>query len=513
MSLGSNEAVESMELDSNDFEFVCPKCNKEVIPEENAMDDSTTDGQASEWDAGFRLCPECGWYGQVMDEEVFEHETFQNEKVIKKYRKNKTYTDEAEQKKRIDFLKRVNKIRDRSKKYNKNDFENTTWYEDPYHFVYVRKSRNRYDEGSPTKKQMENTGRKVIGIQKNGNLFYLESHDLGMPKQMDCYGDPDKFRGFPSEAICFSKNENPLTVYLAGKVNGTKQDVVKKIKNVNFVCSDGNNHSEHDWGWGQWPLDTQSDIQTEIKDRCISLLKECDFLVAWIDKYNSYGSIAEISYASAIGKKCFVFYDKKSINEVKDYESYNDSFQDTYWFVSNFPNVESMVINREEAEELIKVICDRNNPEFRRQFINGFSSNIVYRELREKEKEEFTKALSELKDLEKEDYEDLIKKEPMSKVIRYFKRDQKVVKELKKLYNGKCQVKDCGYTFKKKSGDNYCETHHINPLNNKGSDDAKNMVCLCPNHHKVLHFGTDEEKKKIKFEYDKKHYKLLEGTD
>ncbi len=42
--------------------FICPKCNKKVYLEK---DSDLTDGQESEWMAGFRLCPECGAYEQI----------------------------------------------------------------------------------------------------------------------------------------------------------------------------------------------------------------------------------------------------------------------------------------------------------------------------------------------------------------------------------------------------------------------------------------------------------------
>ena len=415
MGRASEEQKEEMGGEDYD-EFICPECKKFVSDSESAY---TTDGQQSEWIAGFRLCPECGWYGQP--EEIPDLIVDSTEEELAKARCTNCG------KKSLAF---------------KNEISNQVYCKSCLH----------------------------------GGMFYTPGR---------------------------------LKIYLAGKVNGTKEDVVRDIGDVDFLSSDGNCHSQHLWGGGMYSLDGEYSAQETIKERFINVIKNCDFLIAWIDTADSYGSIAEIAYASAIGKKCFVFYDKDK--HIKEKGEYVSSFEDTYWFVSNFPNVECLEISMVEAKELIKIICERNKSSFKKQFVNGFSSKIVYNELRTKEKEEFTKALSELKDLEKEDYEDLIKKEPMSKVIRYFKRDQTIVKELKELYKGKCQVKDCGYTFKKKDGENYCETHHINPLNKNGEDDVKNMVCLCPNHHKVLHFGTEEEKSRIEFEYKEEHYKLLQN--
>lgn len=35
----------------------------------------------------------------------------------------------------------------------------------------------------------------------------------------------------------------------------------------------------------------------------------------------------------------------------------------------------------------------------------------------------------------------------------------------------------------------YLETHHIIPLSENGNDDEKNVIALCPNHHRIAHYG------------------------
>lgn len=53
---------------------------------------------------------------------------------------------------------------------------------------------------------------------------------------------------------------------------------------------------------------------------------------------------------------------------------------------------------------------------------------------------------------------------------------------------GKCEW--CGVEgFETRSGSIYLETHHIQPLSEKGSDTADNLIALCPNHHREAHFG------------------------
>ena len=118
--------------------------------------------------------------------------------------------------------------------------------------------------------------------------------------------------------------------------------------------------------------------------------------------------------------------------------------------------------------------------------------------------EEKTAFIKTLTSQDKEDFEELTKREPMSKVIKFFKRNQKIVKRLKELYNNQCQI--CGFTFKKDNGENYSETHHLVLLKNNGADNIKNLVVVCPNCHKKLHYATKE---KYDIKYKEEHYKIL----
>lgn len=74
--------------------------------------------------------------------------------------------------------------------------------------------------------------------------------------------------------------------------------------------------------------------------------------------------------------------------------------------------------------------------------------------------------------------------------IKRVKRYQKITDQLKTKYKGCCQIKDCGFTFLQKNGDNYAEAHHLVPLSEGGSQDASNVVILCPNHHRMFHYAV-----------------------
>lgn len=66
----------------------------------------------------------------------------------------------------------------------------------------------------------------------------------------------------------------------------------------------------------------------------------------------------------------------------------------------------------------------------------------------------------------------------------YF-RDPFLSESLKALYDHRCQV--CGMNFQMKYDEPFAETHHINPLSKGGLDISKNIIVICPNHHRIIH--------------------------
>lgn len=50
-----------------------------------------------------------------------------------------------------------------------------------------------------------------------------------------------------------------------------------------------------------------------------------------------------------------------------------------------------------------------------------------------------------------------------------------------------CQL--CGFVFRKANGADYAECHHLVPLSEGGPDTEDNLLVLCPNHHKMIHFA------------------------
>jgi 5-methylcytosine-specific restriction endonuclease McrA len=73
-----------------------------------------------------------------------------------------------------------------------------------------------------------------------------------------------------------------------------------------------------------------------------------------------------------------------------------------------------------------------------------------------------------------------------------YDRDPLVVAIAKKRAAFKCEVPVCGHPgFVGSDGFVYCEVHHIRPLSAGGADSPDNVACLCPAHHREVHYGQN----------------------
>ncbi len=73
-------------------------------------------------------------------------------------------------------------------------------------------------------------------------------------------------------------------------------------------------------------------------------------------------------------------------------------------------------------------------------------------------------------------------------------RNRQLVTALKFLYDNVCQI--CDISIKINDNKNYSEIHHLKPIGgeHKGNDSSSNMICVCPNCHVKLDYGTIEIK-------------------
>ncbi len=82
------------------------------------------------------------------------------------------------------------------------------------------------------------------------------------------------------------------------------------------------------------------------------------------------------------------------------------------------------------------------------------------------------------------------KVEFVERLVKIRKRNTQIVKQIKTLYQGRCQLTGEEFTFKKKNGELYSEVHHLIPLGEDGSDSYENIVVISPLIHRMFHFAT-----------------------
>lgn len=75
---------------------------------------------------------------------------------------------------------------------------------------------------------------------------------------------------------------------------------------------------------------------------------------------------------------------------------------------------------------------------------------------------------------------------------RQFVRSRLIRQEVLARASGVCEA--CGQVgFKTAAGQIYLETHHVVPLSESGPDVVWNIVAICPNDHRIAHYGADRD--------------------
>lgn len=77
-------------------------------------------------------------------------------------------------------------------------------------------------------------------------------------------------------------------------------------------------------------------------------------------------------------------------------------------------------------------------------------------------------------------------------VERGYERNHKLVALAKGRAGYRCEVKGCTVElFVKPDGHRYVEVHHLITMAEGGPDTMENLVCVCANHHRELHYGEN----------------------
>ncbi len=86
------------------------------------------------------------------------------------------------------------------------------------------------------------------------------------------------------------------------------------------------------------------------------------------------------------------------------------------------------------------------------------------------------------------------KPEKIQLISSGFKRNADVIVEVLNRANGKCERCNKPAPFTRKSDFSpYLEVHHRIPLSEDGKDNVDNAMALCPNCHREVHFGINQE--------------------
>lgn len=75
-------------------------------------------------------------------------------------------------------------------------------------------------------------------------------------------------------------------------------------------------------------------------------------------------------------------------------------------------------------------------------------------------------------------------------LAKSYERDQELSSLIKLARGEACQI--CGHYFLSPAGKRYVECHHLEHLANEGLDCSKNILVVCANHHRQLHYGSSK---------------------
>jgi 5-methylcytosine-specific restriction endonuclease McrA len=75
-----------------------------------------------------------------------------------------------------------------------------------------------------------------------------------------------------------------------------------------------------------------------------------------------------------------------------------------------------------------------------------------------------------------------------------YNRNHAIVVYVQERSGFKCEVDSCNYQgFEKEDGTKFIEVHHLIQLSENGEDSIDNAVAVCPNCHRLLHYGKDRK--------------------
>jgi len=160
-------------------------------------------------------------------------------------------------------------------------------------------------------------------------------------------------------------------------------------------------------------------------------------------------------------------------------------------------------INSNNVENILKIAYQLNNKNIKlKRFLENFpievealgEINEVHEQL-EVLTDESADTLQGIRKLEAKMKK--LRPEIKERVATYIERGA-ISNRLKKLTGYKClvceQLGEPAHGFKKTNGEFYVESHHVEPVSKQGqgSLSAANIITVCANHHRQMHYGNVE---------------------
>jgi len=225
-------------------------------------------------------------------------------------------------------------------------------------------------------------------------------------------------------------------------------------------------------------------ISAELKDQdsfdSVVLIQKCSFpdileVEELIGKYLLAGlPFDEVS----VGSLCNRYSRNNQYGEVlRVLDTYKNfySSEDTVLKIYRLAAFSNLNMVEEAKEELKALLLDKNE-----YLIKRYAPSIL-RKIKDPSMASIAQSLNfELKESNKE-----YRVREIVEISGGIVRDRNLPKEIKSIYDSVCQV--CGEILESPFG-RISEAAHIQPLGQPhfGSDDLSNLLCLCPNHHKLF---------------------------
>lgn len=184
-------------------------------------------------------------------------------------------------------------------------------------------------------------------------------------------------------------------------------------------------------------------------------------------------------------------------------------------------------LNSDNVYNLISIALGLNPKNIKlKKFVDSFEHNVglIKQEI---DLVDFLDIIGETTANSKKDIEKLERKmrnqppEIKQRISSFIERGA-ISNKVKKLTNYKCLVCEAmgenPYSFEKTNGINYVETHHVEPVSTlkKGVLGIGNLITVCANHHRQLHYGNseliNENETEFEFRIDDKRLKINKIT-